>query len=240
MKGYVHSVETFGAIDGPGIRYVVFMQGCPIRCIYCHNPDSWKPKTGQQTTVNQIVKNIKPYINYISNGGVTISGGEPLLQPRFVLKLIKKLKKLNLHVALDTAGTLPLVISKPVIDASDLILLDIKSLDNNMCTTVTGSPNTNTLSTLDYCEHTGKDVWIRHVVVPGYTLNFDMLKQLAQYLTKYKCVKNIDLLAFHKMGEYKWKELGYDYKLTETPAPTAEEMQKARQIFKDLNLPIVE
>ncbi len=240
MKGYVHSVETFGAIDGPGIRYVVFMQGCPIRCIYCHNPDSWKPKTGQQTTVNQIVKNIKPYINYISNGGVTISGGEPLLQPRFVLKLIKKLKKLNLHVALDTAGTLPLVISKPVIDASDLILLDIKSLDNNMCTTLTGSPNTNTLSTLDYCEHTGKDVWIRHVVVPGYTLNFDMLKQLAQYLTKYKCVKNIDLLAFHKMGEYKWKELGYDYKLTETPAPTVEEMQKARQIFKDLNLPIVE
>lgn len=238
MKGYIHSIETFGAVDGPGIRYVVFMQGCPLRCIYCHNPDSWKIKTGRKISVNRLVKDIKSYINYIADGGVTFSGGEPLLQSKFLYKVIKKLKKINVNVAIDTAGSIPLSLSKKTIDISDLILLDIKSLDNKIHKSISTSTNENTLVTLDYCEKLQKPVWIRHVIVPGYTLNTKHLQKLAEYLTQFRCIKNIELLPFHKMGEYKWKNLKYDYKLYNTPAPTKKEMEQVKEIFKDYNLPI--
>lgn len=240
MKGYIHSFESFGAVDGPGVRYVVFMQGCPLRCLYCHNPDSWKAKTGERWSVDKVVKRIKPYLNYIKTGGVTISGGEPLMQSHFVLKLIKKLHKLKLHVAIDTAGSLPLEISKKVLDEADLILLDIKALDDQLCKTITGASNKNNLETLNYLESINKPVWIRHVVVPGYTLNLANLMNLANTLKNYKCVKQIDLLPFHKMGEFKWEELGIEYKLAETPATSEEEIVKARKIFKKAGLPIVE
>ena len=238
MKGYIHSVETFGAVDGPGIRYVVFMQGCPMRCQYCHNPDTWKMYSGKKMSVGQIVKDIKPYLNYIENGGVTISGGEPLLQAKFVYKLIKALHKLRVTVALDTAGSLPINKTKKVIKASDMLLLDIKALDSDLNKTITGIPNNNNLDTLDYCESIGKTVWIRHVVVPGLTLDTTKLDNLAKFLRDYKCVKNIDLLPFHKMGEYKWKNLGLDYKLYDTVTPTNEEMDNARKIFDKYHLPI--
>ncbi len=235
MKGYIHSVETFGAVDGPGIRYVVFMQGCPLRCIYCHNPDSWKTKTGSLQSVTQVVNGIKPYLNYIKNGGVTISGGEPLLQHKFVFKLIKRLHKLNLNVAIDTAGSLPLKKVKKVVDVADMLLLDIKSLNNELNKTITGAQNLNTLQTLNYCEKINKPVWIRHVIVSGYTLNYDELENLAKFLVNYKCVKRVDLLPFHKMGEYKWKELGIEYKLYDVPTPTIAEIEKANKIFKKYN-----
>lgn len=236
MKGYIHSVETFGAVDGPGVRYVVFMQGCFLRCLYCHNPDSWKIKAGKKMSVTQVVNGIKPYLNYISSGGVTISGGEPLLQHRFVYSLIKRLHKLNIKVAVDTAGSLPLKISKKVINASDMLLLDIKALNNQLNKTLTGVENFNTLNTLEYCEKINKPVWIRHVVVPNYTLNFEELENLAKFLSNFKCVKRVELLPFHKMGEYKWKELGIDYKLYSTKEPTNAEMEKANKIFKKYNL----
>ena len=238
MKGYIHSIETFGAVDGPGIRYVVFMQGCPIRCQYCHNPDTWKVKAGTEVSVSKLVKDIKPYINYIKLGGVTISGGEPLLQPKFVYKLIKSLHKLGLNVAIDTAGSLPLKDTKKTIDASDMLLLDIKAIDNELNKVVTGAPNKNMLETLNYCENIGKPVWIRHVVVPGLTFDEKHLENLAKFLTNYKCVKNIELMGFHKMGEFKWKELGYEYKLFDTPEASKEQMKIARKIFEKYNLPI--
>jgi len=238
MKGYIHSVETFGAVDGPGIRYVVFMQGCPIRCQYCHNPDTWKVKVGTEVSVSQLVKDIKPYINYIKLGGVTISGGEPLLQAKFVYRLIKSLHKLGLNVAIDTAGSLPLDSTKKTIDASDMLLLDIKAIDNDLHKQVTGTSNKNMLETINYCEKTNKPVWVRHVVVPGLTYDEKHLEELAKFLVNYKCVKNIELIGFHKMGEFKWKELVLEYKLLETPEASKEQMKTARDIFEKYNLPV--
>ena len=240
MKGYIHSVETFGSVDGPGIRYIVFMQGCPLRCLYCHNPDSWKLKDGEQVTVKKLVSDILEYKRFVLSGGVTLSGGEPLVQKRFVLKLIKELKKHKIHVAIDTAGSLPIRESKEIIDHADLIILDIKSLDKEQCKELTGMSNKNTLATLDYCEKTNKPVWIRHVVVPGYTLKINKLKELAKFLKQYKTIKTVDLLPFHKFGEYKWDNLGYDYKLKKTAAPSSESMTKVRNIFKKEGLPVIE
>ena len=238
MQGFVHSVETFGAVDGPGIRYVVFMQGCPIRCIFCHNPDSWKIGAGKKMSVGQLVKDIKPYLNYIKEGGVTFSGGEPLLQAKFVKKATKKLHRLGLHVAIDTAGSLPLSQTKEAIDLCDMILLDVKAFDPELYRQVTGGSDLNNKATLEYCEQTKKPVWVRHVVVPAYTMQDSHLEALAKYLSQFSCIQNVELLPFHKMGEYKWKDLGYDYKLFDTPAPTKEQMQKVKAIFKKYNLPL--
>lgn len=237
MKGYIHSIETFGAVDGPGVRFVVFMQGCPLRCLFCHNPDSWKIKDGKLVSVNSLVREIKKYKNYIE--GVTLSGGEPLMQPKFAFKLVKKIKKLGLNVAIDTSGSIPLNITKKIIDLADYILLDIKGLDNDLNIKITGMSNENTLKTLNYCEEINKSIWIRQVVVPWLTLSEDYLTNLAKFLTSYKNIKSVDLLPFHKFGEFKWKELGEDYKLYETPEPTREEIIKAREIFAKYNLPIV-
>lgn len=229
--GYIHSTETFGAVDGPGIRYVIFLQGCPLRCLYCHNPDSWKLKDGKKRSISELIKEIKPYMNYLKNGGVTLSGGEPMLQHEFCFKLVKKLKKMDIHVAIDTAGSIPLKFSQKIIDASDLLLLDIKALNQELCVNLTSAENSNTLKTLDYCEKIEKPVWIRHVIVPGYTLNMDYLEELAQYLEKYKCIQMIELIPFHKMGEFKWKMLNLDYKLYDVLEPTDEEMKKVKKIF---------
>lgn len=238
MKGYIHSVETFGAVDGPGIRYVLFMQGCPLRCLFCHNPDSWKIKSGMQKTVNQVVKDVLQYKSFIKSGGVTISGGEPLLQLKFVYKLTKALHRQHINVAIDTAGSIPINSTKKVIKESDMLLLDIKSLDKEMNKTITGIDNKNNLDTLNYCESIQKPVWIRHVILPNYTLNYEQLENLAKFLSNYNCVRRIDLLPFHKMGEFKWKNLNYDYKLYDIEPPTIKEMEKAKSIFKKYKLNI--
>lgn len=239
MKGYIHSFESFGAVDGPGVRYIVFMQGCPLRCLYCHNPDSWKLKDGNRLSVRAVVNRIKPYLNYIKTGGVTISGGEPLLQSKFVLKLIRALHRLKLHVALDTAGSLPLEKTSKVLKECDLVLLDIKALDDSLCKELTGASNKYTMETLNYLEHINKPVWVRHVIVPEYTFNLGSLMTLAKNLKRYKCVKQLDLLPFHKLGEYKWEELGYDYKLAEIEPPNEVELAKVRKILDKIGVPIV-
>ncbi len=238
MKGYIHSFESFGAVDGPGLRFVIFMQGCPLRCQYCHNPDTWKVKTGNEISVPEIVNKVKSYSNYVKTGGVTISGGEPLLQAEFVHKLIKKLHKINVHVAIDTAGSLPLSVSRDVLSDADLILLDIKALDDELCKEITGASNKNTFETLDYLESINKPVWIRHVIVPGLTLQKEHLTNLAQKLKNYSCIEQIEILPFHKMGEFKWEGLDEPYKLTNTPTPTADQVKEAKQIFAELNLPV--
>ena len=239
MKGYIHSVETFGSVDGPGIRYVVFMQGCPLKCIYCHNPDSWKMKDGKVVSEKQLVDNILSYSSFISSGGVTISGGEPLLQAPFVLKLIKKLHKHNIHVAIDTAGSLPLKQSKAVLDACDLVMLDIKEFDDDAHKVLTGLSNKNTLDTLSYLSSINKPIWIRHVILPSYTLNEEKLIKLANYLKQFKNIEKVDLLPFHKYGEFKWEKLGYNYMLKDIEPPTSEQMQKVKQIFLDAGLQVI-
>lgn len=238
VTGRIHSIETFGAVDGPGIRYVLFMQGCPLKCLYCHNPDSWRDEGGKIVTSQEIADNIKSYKNYFKKGGVTISGGEPLLQIDFVYDLVKRCKKIGLHTALDTAGSVSIQLSKKVIDECDLILLDIKALDNAVCKELTGKYNDNTIDTLKYCEMTDKPVWLRHVLVPGITLKDEMLEELADFLKDFKCIKKVELMPFHKMGEFKWKELGMDYKLYETSEPKADEINRAKEIFKSRNLPL--
>ncbi len=229
--GRIHSLESFGTLDGPGIRFVVFMQGCPLRCRYCHNPDSWAPSGGTEMTVSELMRRINSCRNFLRNGGVTLSGGEPLLQPEFALELLTRCRAQHLHTALDTAGSLPLETTAPVIDAADMLLLDIKALDPELCLQLTGRDNRNELATLDYCEKTGKEVWIRHVLVPGWTLEENRLRELSEYLRSYRCVKRIDLLPFHNMAAFKWKALGLPEPLPGIPEPTEQELREARKLF---------
>ena len=232
MTGRIHSYETFGAVDGPGVRFIVFLQGCPLRCLYCHNPDSWDMAAGTEVTVEEVVAKILPYRSFYKNGGVTISGGEPMAQHRFVLELVRALKKEGLHTAIDTSGGVPLSVCRETIDAADMLLLDIKSLDADLSRRITGNGAVleNEKEYLDYCEATGKRVWIRHVVVPGLTLEEEKLRALRRFLDGYECVERIEPLPFHKLGEHKWEAGAYT--LAATEAPTAEEMETVNKILK--------
>ncbi len=236
--GKIHSIETFGAVDGPGIRYVIFMQGCNMRCIYCHNPDTWNKHSTKLISTNEIFEDILNYKNFISNGGITISGGEPLLQSEFCLDLIKLCHKQNIHCAIDTSGGVPLSICKNVIDETDLILLDIKAFNKKIFQKITNTNHNYSFEILDYCEKINKYVWIRHVLVPNFTLNFDEIKKLAIYLKDYSCVKKIEILPFHKMGEYKWKNMGLKSVAFDINQPTADSIKKCKEIFLNYNIKV--
>lgn len=231
MEGYIHSIETFGAVDGPGVRYVVFLQGCGLKCLYCHNPDSWKMKEGEIKTDRELLDDILEYKSFIKRGGVTFSGGEPLLQPEFLLSMIRGCKKNGLHTAIDTAGVVDLAISKPIIEEADLIMLDVKAIDEDVFFDLTGGNLKKTIATLDFCEAIGKPVWIRHVLLPGYTLVKERMQKLAEFLKAYQCIEKIELLPFHKLGEYKWEELGREYRLYDVSVPTEQEVGEAKKIF---------
>ncbi len=232
VTGRIHSIESFGTLDGPGIRYVLFMQGCPLRCLYCHNPDARSLEAGKLMTAGEVVADIMTYRPFIARGGVTLSGGEPLLQPAFAYEVLDGCRELKLHSAIDTSGAIPLAQSSPVINRADLVLLDIKALDDDLCMTLTGASNRNTLDTLEYCESTCKAVWIRHVLVPGYTLDKARLERLADFLLRFACIRKIELLPFHKMGEYKWEALRCPYQLKDTQPPANEDVQRARTLFQ--------
>lgn len=238
--GRLHSVETFGALDGPGIRYVLFLQGCPLRCLYCHNPDTWDPSCGRAVTSLEAVQDILRYRNFIASGGVTLSGGEPLLQAEFCREVIDLCHREHIHCAIDTSGSVPLSECKHAVDAADLLLLDIKALDPTVCTELTGQDNRNALELLSYCEITGKPVWIRHVIVPGITLVEERLHATAQFLSHYSCIQKVELLPFHKMGEYKWEALGMESPLTDVKEPPASEIAAAKEIFYRSGLPLTQ
>lgn len=237
-KARIHSIETFGALDGPGIRYVLFLQGCPLRCLYCHNPDTWHPNGGRLITLSETFDDILRYRNFIARGGVTLSGGEPLLQADFCEELLDFCHENHIHTAIDTAGSLPLSTCLKAVDSADLILLDIKSLNNVLHRKITGLGNENCLALLNHREETGKPVWIRHVLVPGLTLKEPLLEELARFLKGYTCIQKVELLPFHKMGEYKWAELNAAYSLADTLVPTAEEVKRAKEIFISHGLPL--
>lgn len=236
--GRIHSYETLGALDGPGVRFVAFLQGCNLRCLYCHNPDTWEVGTGNIISSDKLVEIILTYKNFIRDGGVTLSGGEPLLQPEFCAAVIKSCKQNGLHTAIDTNGTVPLQLSKEAINLADLIMLDIKDIDNDDVRTLTGKGNENVFATLDYCEEIGKEVWIRHVLVPEYTIFPDKLEQLAQYLTKFSCITRVELLPYHKMGDFKWEELGLENKLKSVKEPDKRDIDIAKEIFISKGLPV--
>lgn len=236
--GRIHSVETFGALDGPGIRYVVFLQGCLLRCAYCHNPDTWDGCDGTSTTAGEAVEKILPYRNFIQSGGVTLSGGEPLMQPEFAAALLKLCKEQGLHTAIDTCGAVPMEKCREALELADMLLLDIKALDSEECKSLTGMDNKNALRLLSWCEEVQKPVWIRHVCVPGITLEPQKLEKLADFLKGFSCIEKIELLPFHKMGAYKWEVLKVPFILADTPEPTAAQMEEARSIFLARNLPL--
>lgn len=238
IYGYIHSYESFGAVDGPGVRFVVFMQGCPLRCLFCHNADTWDIQSGTKVTPKELFEKIKSYKNFIKSGGVTFSGGEPLLQSEFLYETIKLLKSIDLHVAIDTSGAVPLEKCQKAIDAADMLLLDIKDIDKDDCKRLTGQTNENAIKILNYCDYIGKEVWIRHVLLPTYTLDNFKLYRLARVLSWYGCIKKVELIPFHKMGEYKWESVKEEYKLKNIEPPTEDDMRRAKDILRSYGLPV--
>lgn len=240
VTGRIHSIETCGTVDGPGIRYVVFMQGCPLRCAYCHNPDTWDGKSGKAVTVNEIVEDIRRYMPYmkLSKGGVTVTGGEPLLQIEFVTELFKELKKIGIHTAIDTSGYIDIEEVEEIIKYTDLFLLDIKHVDDIEHKKLTGVTNQKTLKLAKYLSDRGIPIWIRHVIVPGITDNIKEVKALAEFISTLKSVEKVEILPYHKMGEYKYEVLNIPYRLKGIKTPDKDTIEKIKNVFKDMNITV--
>lgn len=231
--GNIHSYESFGTVDGPGIRFVVFLQGCPLRCKYCHNPDTWSITDSKiQESPREVFEKIKRYKKYFGKkGGLTITGGEPLLQLDFVLELFKLCKEENIHTALDTSGYIFNNKVKKILEYTDLILLDIKSIDEEVYKSLTGVELTNTLEFAQYLNKINKKTWIRHVVVPEITDNDNLLTRLSDYISKLNNIENIEVLPYHKLGVFKYKELGLNYILDGIEELSKERLENAINIL---------
>ena len=238
LKGRIHSIESCGTVDGPGVRFLVFLQGCPLRCKYCHNPDSWKIKCGKEMTVDEVLQEAKKYKSYMnfSKGGITLSGGEPFLQPEFVKELFKRCKDEEINTAIDTSGYIDINEAKEVLEYTDLVLLDIKSYNDRVYRDLTGVSNEKTLELAKELSNMDKPVWIRYVLVPGITDNIEDIEDLAKFLAPMKNIERVQVLPFHKLGEYKWEELGFKYELEDVEAPKEESINKTKEIFKDYGL----
>lgn len=239
MEGNIHSFESFGTVDGPGIRYVVFMQGCPMRCKYCHNPDTWQVGAGKKYTAEAVFKEILKYKNYIKSGGVTVSGGEPLLQAEFITELFRLLKAEGIHTALDTSGVTfdkdnPQSVEKhlSVLRYTDLVLLDIKHIDEDEHKALTGFSNKRTLDFAQFLSENGKKMWIRHVLVPDITDKDEYLQKLKQFISGLKTVERVEVLPYHTMGEVKYEKLGLPYPLKGVQPPAQQRIENARKILK--------
>ncbi len=229
--GYVHSVETCGTVDGPGLRYVLFLGGCPLRCAYCHNPDAQGKPSGKTMTAGDAIKDVLRYRNFIRNGGLTVSGGEPLLQAAFVTAVFAGAKRSGLHTALDTSGFRGDVVSEALLDQTDLVILDIKSWDPATYTRVTGVKIDSTLAFARRLQERGIPAWIRFVLVPGLTDDEANVDGLARFVSTLTNVQRVQVLPFHKLGEHKYEQLGIKFKLTETSQPTPEQLATTREIF---------
>lgn len=230
----IHSFETFGAVDGPGIRYIIFFQGCHLRCKYCQNRDTWDTTQGSLYTVDDLVTKILRYKNYFlsSGGGVTVSGGEPLLQADFIIELFKELKKHNISTAIDTSGIIKINDKiKDLINLTDLFLLDIKCINDEICKDLTGVSNKLELEFAKYLSDNNKDIWIRQVLVPGYTDNPNDLYDLKQFLDTLKTVKRIDILPYHDLGKFKWENLNLKYPLEGVRTANNDDVIKAKKIL---------
>jgi pyruvate formate lyase activating enzyme len=235
MTGRIHSTESFGTVDGPGIRFVVFFQGCPLRCIYCHNPDTWGFGKGREVTAEELMEEYDSYKEFLKSGGITATGGEPLAQPEFLAELFALAKKKGVHTCLDTSG----IVFDPeaheavdrVLDNTDLVMLDIKHIDSEKHRALTGAGNGNILAFARYLRDRGIPVWIRHVVVPGITDGHDDLFRLGEFLAELKNLKALDVLPYHDMAKPKYAELGISYPLPDTPPLTKEEAIAAREVI---------
>ena len=237
MKGRIHSTESFGTVDGPGVRFVVFFQGCPLRCKYCHNPDTWDFSGGREVTAEELMKEYDSYKEFLKSGGITATGGEPLAQPEFLAELFALAKSKGVHTCLDTsAGVYDPAHHEKIDEAlkyTDLVMLDIKHIDNEEHKRLTGKGNRNILAFAEHIRELGMPVWIRHVVVPGITDKYEELFALGEFLSTLSNIKALDVLPYHDMAKPKYAELGLDYPLGDTPPLTKEEAIKARDIIMD-------
>ena len=241
VLGNIHSVESCGTVDGPGIRFVVFMQGCPMRCQYCHNPDTWNTSVNKQMTVREIMDEYDG-VKEFCKGGITVTGGEPLLQTDFLTELFRAAKDKNIHTAIDTSGIMfnPSDTSKidELLKYTDLILLDIKHIDDEEHKKLTGHSNKNILKFAKYLSDRDIPVWIRHVVVPGITYNEKYLRRLGEFLSTLKNIHALDVLPYHNMAIPKYDSLGIEYSLKNTPPLSKEEAIDARNtIFMAMKHP---
>lgn len=236
LKSYakVHSIESFGTVDGPGIRFVLFLQGCHLQCKYCHNRDTWDVNGGEFKSLDDIFGKIMRYKNYIyPNGGVTMTGGEPLLQSKFIFELFKRLKKEGIHTCVDTSGSLPLTDDiKNVLSVTDLVLLDIKHIDDAKCKELVGVSNKLELDFARYLSDNNIPIWIRQVLVPGYTDDENDLLKLKDFLNTLKTVEKVEILPYHNMGEFKWKKLGFSYPLEGVREANQDDVDRAKKILE--------
>ena len=241
VDGYIHSIETLGTVDGPGVRFVVFTQGCPHRCLYCHNPDTWRLKQGQQIASADILDQIESASTFLqrAQGGVTVSGGEPLAQPKFVASIFRGCKEMKLHTALDTTGYLGSKLSDAMLADIDLVLLDIKSFDPETYRRVCGVDIQPTLDFAQRLERLGRSMWVRFVVVPGLTDAPSNVEGLADFVAGLKTVERVEVAPFHKMGEFKWQEMRMPYQLAATESPSAESLERVRHAFSSRGVTVV-
>lgn len=239
MDGNIHSIETFGTVDGPGIRYVIFTQGCLLRCQFCHNADTWEIGTGKQMSVSEIMEDLTSYLPFIesSGGGITVSGGEPLLQLPFLIELFKECKKRGIHTTIDSSGgcysTSPHFQKQleEVLNYTDLILLDLKQINRKKHIKLTGMANDHILQFARFLSDHKVPVWIRHVLVPSITNNEEDLEELGKFIGTLENVQKIDVLPYHKLGVYKWEALGLEYPLKDIEPPSDEDVKRAYELL---------
>ena len=231
----VHSFESLGTVDGPGIRFVMFLQGCHLQCKYCHNRDTWDMNGGSYKSLDEIFEKILRYKPYFesSNGGVTATGGEPLLQAKFLLELFKKLKKEGIHTCIDTSGMVSITEDvKEVLKLTDLVLLDIKHIDAEKCKELSGHSNKKELEFAKYLSDNNIPIWIRQVIVPGLTDEEEDIVKLRKFVKDLKTVQKVEFLPYHTAGKYKWKELGKKYELENIKDATKEDIERVKYIFE--------
>jgi len=239
-NGYIHSVETAATVDGPGIRRVLFLTGCPLNCLYCHNPDTRKKSNGKLTDAYTELRAIAKNQTLLQsmNGGVTLSGGEPLCQPEFVKTIFEGCKRMGIHTALDTSGYLGDKADDELLSNTDLVLLDIKSMNPTTYKALAGVDLEATLTFAKRLAEKKIPVWLRHVLIPGYTDDLTALNELASFAHSLGNVERVEILPFHKMGEYKWKQLGLDYQLFNTPEPSFDLINMAKSPFVNAGLQV--
>lgn len=237
-KGYIHSLESFGSVDGPGVRFIIFTTGCAMRCQFCHNPDTWEMSKGTEYSADELLKRAVRYRSYWGQeGGITVSGGEPLLQIDFVTELFEKAHAMGIHTTLDTSGN-PFTREEPyfskfkkLMEVTDLLLVDIKHIDDEQHKILTGQSNKNILDMIRYLSDIKKPIWIRHVLVPERSDKDEYLHKLREFIDSLDNVEKVEVLPYHTLGVYKWKELGYEYPLEGIDPPTDDRVENAKRIL---------
>ncbi len=237
-KGYIHSLESFGSVDGPGVRFIIFTTGCAMRCQFCHNPDTWEMSKGTEYSADDLLKRAVRYRSYWGQeGGITVSGGEPLLQIDFVTELFEKAHAMGIHTTLDTSGN-PFTREEPyfskfkkLMEVTDLLLVDIKHIDDEQHKILTGQSNKNILDMIRYLSDIKKPIWIRHVLVPERSDKDEYLHKLREFIDSLDNVEKVEVLPYHTLGVYKWKELGYEYQLEGIDPPTDDRVENAKRIL---------